>query len=88
MVENKLDLSERNWNDSCLESFAQRNEFCGCFKTSAKTGYNISESMEFLIKNIIKRMKGMTGDVSKIKKKPVDEKAYNFLKSLNKFLKY
>ena len=57
LVENKIDLVEdRNENDLDLESFAYINGFCGCFKTSAKTGENISESMEFLIKNIINRM--------------------------------
>ena len=61
MVENKLDLlGEGNENDPDLESFAQNNEFCGWFRTSAKTGVNISESMEFLIKNIIKRMEDMS----------------------------
>jgi len=61
LVENKLDLlDEGNENDPELESFAQNNEFCGCFRTSAKTGVNISESMEFLIKNIIKRMEDMS----------------------------
>ena len=61
MVENKIDLVEDNGeNDPEFESFAQSNEFCGCFKTSAKTGVNISESMEFLIKNIIKRMEDMS----------------------------
>ena len=58
LVENKLDLlDDGNENDPTLQSFAQENEFCGCFRTSAKTGVNISESMEYLIKNIIiKRM--------------------------------
>ena len=42
-----------------LQEFAQNGEFCGCFRTSAKTGVNISESMEFLIKTIIKRMEDM-----------------------------
>ena len=45
--------------DDTLEQFVKENEFCGCFRTSAKTGYNISESMEFLIKTIIKRMEDM-----------------------------
>ena len=39
-----------------LEEFAINNEFCGYFRTSAKTGLNINESMEFLIRNIIKRL--------------------------------
>ena len=46
--------------DPNLQEFAQNNEFCGCFRTSAKTGLNISESMEFLIKTIIKRMEDMS----------------------------
>ena len=49
-------MDDGNENDQTLQSFAQTNEFCGCFRTSAKTGVNISESMEYLIKNIIKRM--------------------------------
>ena len=61
LVENKIDLlDEGSENDPEFESFAQSNEFCGCFRTSAKTGVNISESMEFLIKNIIKRMEDMS----------------------------
>ncbi len=46
-------------NDPELQEFAKNNEFCGCFRTSAKTGLNISESMEFLIKTIVKRMEDM-----------------------------
>ena len=42
-----------------LQDFANNNEFCGSFKTSAKTGLNISESMAFLIKAIIKRIDDM-----------------------------
>ena len=61
LVENKIDLlDEGNENDPELENYAQSNGFCGCFRTSAKTGVNISESMEFLIKNIIKRMEDMS----------------------------
>jgi hypothetical protein len=42
-----------------LNDFCQNNGFNGCFKTSAKTGKNISESMEFLIKVIIKRLEDL-----------------------------
>ena len=60
LVENKVDLLD-NQELECpeLQQFAQNGEFCGCFRTSAKTGVNISESMEFLIKTIIKRMEDM-----------------------------
>ena len=60
MVENKADLLENGEEeDPSLQEFAQTNEFCGCFRTSAKTGLHISDSMEFLIKAIIKRMEDM-----------------------------
>ena len=60
MVENKVDLLEGDvQNDPELEQFAQDNGFCGSFRTSAKMGINISESMEYLIKTIIKRMEDM-----------------------------
>ena len=60
LVENKADLLEGDVeNDPSLQEFANNNEFCGCFRTSAKTGLNISESMEYLIKNIVKRMEDM-----------------------------
>ena len=59
LVENKADLLEGEPDETELNDFAKNNDFCGCFRTSAKTGLNISESMEFLIKNIIKRMEDM-----------------------------
>ena len=57
LVENKVDLldeeeGEQDINEE-LKEFAINNEFLGYFRTSAKTGYNISESIEFLIRNII-----------------------------------
>ena len=42
-----------------LNDFSQKNGFNGCFRTSAKTGKNISESMEFLIKEIISKLEEM-----------------------------
>ena len=59
LVENKVDLLEDNINEQDLNKFAKDSEFLGCFYTSAKTGKNISESMEFLIKEIIKKIKDM-----------------------------
>ena len=59
LVENKVDLLEDNINEEDLNQFARDSEFIGCFYTSAKTGKNISESMEFLIKEIIKKIKDM-----------------------------
>ena len=60
LVENKLDLlDDQNEGEESLKKFSKESDFCGCFRTSAKTGKNISESMEFLIKVIIKRLKDM-----------------------------
>ena len=57
LVENKADLLEGGEQENYeeLKEFAKEGEFCGFFRTSAKTGLNINESMEYLIKNIIKR---------------------------------
>ena len=58
LVENKVDLlpPEEQDNITALTEFSEQNGFAGCFRTSAKTGKNIAESMEFLIKEIIKKM--------------------------------
>ena len=58
LVENKVDLlnTEEAEQMDKLKDFAEENNFNGYFRTSAKTGQNINESMEFLIREIIKRM--------------------------------
>ena len=61
LVENKADLIDDANAENCpeLESFGTNNGFCGSFRTSAKTGLNINEAMNYLIKNIIQRMEAM-----------------------------
>ena len=59
LVENKIDLLEESIEEEDLKQFANDSDFTGCFFTSAKTGKNIFESMEFLIKEIINRIKDM-----------------------------
>ena len=58
IVQNKVDLfpEEEHDNDKELKKFSNDNGFNGYFKASTKTGKNIKESMEFLIKQIIKRL--------------------------------
>ena len=62
LVENKADLLKKDdVNDLVsLKGFASSNNFIGSFRTSAKTGYNINESMSFLIENIIQRLSTIT----------------------------
>ena len=43
-----------------LKGFASSNNFIASFRTSAKTGYNINESMSFLIEHIIQRLSTIT----------------------------
>ena len=50
--------------DPELKNFAENNEFCGSFKVSGKTGLNVNESMEFLIKNIISRKEALKQEES------------------------
>ena len=58
MVENNAELLENgyDYNIDELKDFALKNGFCGAFRVSAKTGYNVNESMEYLINNILERM--------------------------------
>ena len=62
LLENKADkLDENKINDvEELNIFAKNNGFINCFRTSAKTGYNVNESMDFLIKEIIKKFDALS----------------------------
>ena len=65
LIENKRDLVKKKKKEDAeiLVNFAKNNGFIGCYRTSAKTGKKVSESMEFLIKAIINRMEQMmTGE--------------------------
>ena len=65
-MENKADLLDNEKiDDPELTEFANKNGFDGAFRTSAKTGLNINESMTFLITNIIKRMERIKIDIKK-----------------------
>ena len=60
LVENKIDLlDDSNEGEESLNQLAKDADFCGCFRTSAKIGKNVTESVEFLIRTIIKRLKDM-----------------------------
>ena len=58
LVQNKVDLLPVDEQDNIdeLKKFSDENGFIRCFRTSAKTSKNISESMEFLVKEIIKKL--------------------------------
>ena len=62
LVENKCDLLDQNQvNDVVsLKGFANANNFVASFRTSAKTGHNINESMSFLIEHILQRLSTIT----------------------------
>lgn len=58
LVESKIDLlpEDEMENVAGLKEFADKNEFSGFFRTSAKKAMNINETMDFLIKTIINRL--------------------------------
>lgn len=62
LVESKSDLlDEASKQDVVsLKGFANANNFIGSFRTSAKTGENIDESMNYLIDNVLQRMSAVT----------------------------
>ena len=57
LVENNIELLfDNEHDDPSLENFCKDNGFMKGFRVSSKSGENVQESMEFLIKKIIKRM--------------------------------
>ena len=59
LIRNKIDLLENednNDDEEQMKEFCEKNKFLKCFKTSAKTGTNIDEAMNFLISTIIDKM--------------------------------
>ena len=62
LIRNKIDLLENednNDDEEEMKDFCEKNSFLRCFKTSAKTGTNIDEAMNFLISTIIDKMESL-----------------------------
>lgn len=68
LIENKGDLlpEEDMKNDSSLKEFGKKNNFDEAFRTSAKVGYNINESMDYLIDTILNRMEAFSSKGNEI----------------------
>jgi len=64
LIENKIDLvsDDKIKNDVEFKEFCLNYRFSGCFRTSAKTGTNINESLEFLIKTIVEKLEIISED--------------------------
>ena len=77
LVQNKIDLveEEKIKNNSEIKKFAEDNKFNGFFRTSVKMGIGIDECMEFLITNILDRMK----NCSKIRRNSFEEDKNNLI---------
>ena len=62
LIRNKIDLLENednNDDEEEMKEFCEKHKFLRCFKTSAKTGTNIDEAMNFLISTIIDKMEAL-----------------------------
>ena len=62
LIRNKIDLLENednNDDEEEMKDFCEKNKFLRCFKTSAKTGTNIDEAMNFLISTIFNKMEAL-----------------------------
>ena len=54
LLESKVDLCKDFLaTEEEFRQFTLKNNFIGGFRVSAKTGYNVLESMEFILKNIL-----------------------------------
>ena len=83
LVESKCDLiGETPYYEEKLKDFAERNEFIGCLSVSSKTGKNVNESIEFLIKTILKRINDMNSKNNE--NISLNEKQNHLMKDVNK----
>ncbi len=66
-------------DDYEVRDFSEKNKFIGVYRTSAKMGINISESMEFLIKTIIERLENNSNKFLEKDKKSIvlENKTHN-----------
>ena len=68
LIRNKVDLLENednNDDEEQMKEFCEKNNFLRYYKTSAKTGINIDEAMNFLISTIIDKMESLSQSGSK-----------------------
>ena len=61
LIENKIELlpEEERMNDIRLKEFARENKFDGAFRVSSVNGVNVNESMDFLIRVILNKIKAI-----------------------------
>ncbi len=83
MIENKVDLvsQEEAANLSELKDFSEKNKFIGFFRSSAKKGININESMEFLIKTIVEKMSASTDEVLEKDRKSIVLESHKYIQN-------
>jgi small GTP-binding protein len=74
LIGNKIDLLKNReelvnpTSESELREFSKKNKFAECFRTSAKEGVNINESMNYLIGTVVKKLLNLGPDGIKSKK--------------------
>ena len=83
LIVNKIDLVDDDFiqNDNEIKKFAKDNNFDNLFKTSAKLGIGIDESMDYLIKNILERVEKFNNSNEK---KPVEKNRLSLVLEKNK----
>ena len=71
LLRNKVDLLEGNEtnDDDKVNEFAKANNFSNVFKTSAKMGIGINESIEYLVSTIVDRMEKCEAEGKNINEK-------------------
>ena len=75
LVENNIDLIPFNdWSDETFKDFWKMNGFTYGFRVSSKTGLYVNYSMEYFVKEIIKRIMNIN---KKIKIGEIDVKSFD-----------
>lgn len=77
LIQNKCDLvsEEEIENVDDVKEFVEKNNFVDFFRSSAKAGINVNESMEYIISNIIAKQEAINiakgGEMDKNDKKSI-----------------
>ena len=81
LVENKVDLIKDyiSTNEEFTD-FSEQNNFVASYRVSAKTGYNVSESIEFLIKYIVKKI-----ELTDLNNDNVSDRTHFNINEMNKY---
>lgn len=70
LIQNKVDLINKgDIDEDEVQKFSQNNNYLGVFQTSAKTGDNVEDAMNFILDSVVDKLEKYTKDTGRALKK-------------------